>query len=1212
MTPDTDVLVAAAPPAGAALASGPTGLAFARPAYLAASPWLVHLPAVLRLVAAVRPAHAVLAGGDGVAHLAVCQGIAALGLEATCLWLRPVPEDAGEPDANAGSPEDPAHLAGARYPAVSRTLPLLPGAPLPPPGNEDDIDLLFVDPGLAPGRLAALRRDWLPWLSARAVLVGPAPGTPGDAAALTAEMARAHPTVIFSSGDGLAAVLAGPTQPEALRRLAAAGPEDSEHAGLARLGEACVLEQACTTAEHDAARQRARARRLRGRLDEVKANLRIHKAYLRTRGEQMADLQARLAAREGELDGLRDAAAAAQTAEAAAAEALAAAQRLRADAERAAGAVRAEHAELVQYARDLEARHLRHLSSRSWTALEPVRRLARRLRGRKTPTPFVPKLDDGARLPAAPAPKPSGSAARGPAALLEEKLWGGFSGPALAELEALKTAASTPRVESSEAGWALARWHAAHGDFVQAYSDVLWMRTANPTKALTMRCMLLEADCLIRRGDGDDARVLLRRGLRKKPDSSDLCLAMANTFAGEGPDGDTERLDWINRIYATVGLAPLALHDATRPLAVDNLAAAAVPAADARQAKVSVIMPVYRAAATLPFALRGLRAQTWDNLEILVVDDCSPDNTVAVAEAIAAEDPRVRVIRQSANRGSYAARNAGLAGATGDFITTHDADDWSHPQKLELQVRHFLARPGTVATYSFWIRCTEDVVFRGLFRPWGRLVSKNVSSLMFPRAVMDELGGWVEARVGSDSELMRRCEALRGARALAPIAFDGPLAFSLHEERSLTRQSTTHVKTVYYGVRKELHDASAHWRRAVPRSALTLDPARDPLPFPAPASIRPERVAEIACDILFVGDFAMSGGAYESTLSYVRAAIAAGRSVAVFHWRRYDLDVSKPIHAALRELAQRGALTVVAPGERVRAGTVVVGYPVILRHEPDQLPEIACDALVVVVNQMAARLAGGGDPQYDPAELRATLRRRFGTEGVWVPISGLVQRLMRADPRYPAPSDTVWVPLIDTATWCAEPLRWRGGDGRAPVVGRHARDHYTKWPRTAEALAQAYCAGQPCQVEIMGGADRALQVLGARPGNWTVHGFGAMEAREFLRRLDVFVHYPHEDYIEEFGRAVLEALASGLPAVLPPVFRETFGGAALYAEPAETWNRIEALWSDEDAYLTQAGRGRDFVLAQSDWAEFPARLARTVAKATGAPGTREQAQDSHP
>jgi glycosyltransferase involved in cell wall biosynthesis len=622
--------------------------------------------------------------------------------------------------------------------------------------------------------------------------------------------------------------------------------------------------------------------------------------------------------------------------------------------------------------------------------------------------------------------------------------------------------------------------------------------------------------------------------------------------------------------------------------------------------KVSVLMPVYAAAGTLPFALRGLLAQTLTNLEVIVVDDASSDDTVAVAEAVAATDPRVTVLRQPRNGGSYAARNAGLRAATGDYITTHDADDWSHPQKIEQQVRHFLAHPGTVACTSRWIRCSADMSFRGLFRPWGGLISKSVSSLMFPREVMTTLGGWVEVRVGADTELMRRTEAIFGDKVLEPIAFKGPLAFSLHEERSLTRQSATHMRTIYHGVRKELQDAAQHWYQTAAPEALTLDPVRDPRPFPVPATILPDRTEAVACDLLIIGDLAMVGGSFVSTFNYVRAAAAAGRSVAVFHWRRQDLGLGKPLRAEVRDAAQAGKLRIVAPGERVRAKTVIVGYPVILRELPDLLPDIEAGQLIVVVNQMAARLLSGGDPQYDPQQLRTHCRTAFGTEGIWVPISGLVRRLMQADPRYPAPAATIWTPLIDTATWCADPPRWRGGDGREPVIGRHARDHYTKWPSDPAALAAAYCADRPCRVRLMGGAARARAVLGTTPRNWTVLPFGQETARDFLGGLDAFVHYPHEDYIEEFGRAVLEALACGLPTVLPPVFRDTFGPAALYAEPAEVWPTIARLWADEAAWLAQGQRGQDFVRASSDWAVFPSRLDATLAEATPAAPVRPE------
>jgi glycosyltransferase involved in cell wall biosynthesis len=104
---------------------------------------------------------------------------------------------------------------------------------------------------------------------------------------------------------------------------------------------------------------------------------------------------------------------------------------------------------------------------------------------------------------------------------------------------------------------------------------------------------------------------------------------------------------------------------------------------------VSCIVPVYNGEAYLGAALDSILAQTWRPLEIIVVDDGSTDGSAAVAETYGAI---VRVIRQ-ANAGCAAARNAGLAAATGEFVAFLDADDVWHPEKLDRQMARFEARP---------------------------------------------------------------------------------------------------------------------------------------------------------------------------------------------------------------------------------------------------------------------------------------------------------------------------------------------------------------------------------------------------------------------------------------------------------------------------------------------------------------------------------------
>jgi hypothetical protein len=364
--------------------------------------------------------------------------------------------------------------------------------------------------------------------------------------------------------------------------------------------------------------------------------------------------------------------------------------------------------------------------------------------------------------------------------------------------------------------------------------------------------------------------------------------------------------------------------------------------------------------------------------------------------------------------------------------------------------------------------------------------------------------------------------------------------------------------------------------------------------------LRPERPAEPPLDLFFVGDFNQIGGTLQSSLAMIEAGLAAGRRCGLLQYRRYDLDTVRPLSRQVRAFAWEKGVRIVAPGERLRAETVIFTHPPLADHAMDRFPAVEHDRLVVVVNQMAERDLGRTSIAYRPGRVREHLREFFGSEGAWAPISERVRRIMAADPRYPAPHADTWTPLIDLGRWTAAP-RWRGAERDRPVIGRHGRDHPLKWPADPDALGLAYCAGRPCEVRFLGGARFAAGRIGAWPANWREEAFGARDVQAFLGELDVFLHYPDRDYIEEFGRAPMEAMALGRPVLLPPEFEPTFGPAAVYAEPEAVWPRLEALWRDEAAYLAQARRGRAFVEAHCGYAAFPARLDRLGAAGLAAP-----------
>ena len=99
-------------------------------------------------------------------------------------------------------------------------------------------------------------------------------------------------------------------------------------------------------------------------------------------------------------------------------------------------------------------------------------------------------------------------------------------------------------------------------------------------------------------------------------------------------------------------------------------------------ATISIIVPVYNIIEYLPRCVESLRKQTYDKIEILLVDDGSTDGTAALCDALAAEDVRIRVFHKQ-NGGSSSARNLGIQEATGEYLGFVDSDDYVEPDMYE-------------------------------------------------------------------------------------------------------------------------------------------------------------------------------------------------------------------------------------------------------------------------------------------------------------------------------------------------------------------------------------------------------------------------------------------------------------------------------------------------------------------------------------------------
>ena len=123
--------------------------------------------------------------------------------------------------------------------------------------------------------------------------------------------------------------------------------------------------------------------------------------------------------------------------------------------------------------------------------------------------------------------------------------------------------------------------------------------------------------------------------------------------------------------------------------------------------RVSVITPAYNAAARIGDSIRSVQAQSLEDWEMLIADDCSQDETAELVEDEARTDPRITLIRCAVNGGSGAARNAALSRAKGRFIAFLDSDDLWLPEKLARQTA-FMQDSGCAISYTAFRRLTAD------------------------------------------------------------------------------------------------------------------------------------------------------------------------------------------------------------------------------------------------------------------------------------------------------------------------------------------------------------------------------------------------------------------------------------------------------------------------------------------------------------------------
>jgi len=529
------------------------------------------------------------------------------------------------------------------------------------------------------------------------------------------------------------------------------------------------------------------------------------------------------------------------------------------------------------------------------------------------------------------------------------------------------------------ANWVLAVWYAnQRSPEGSAAALALLDRRADDEPDVRRREALVRAECYATVGDMNAARATIAAVLEDDP-HPDLYLAEANLH--EEP---AERLAHVNKALRFHNLPELALRPEENAALYDRLTVAGTLLATDGP-KVSVIIPAFNAAEHIATALEALISQTWKNTEILVVDDLSSDATPDIVSAFSERDPRIRLIRAQENRGSYVARNLALREATGEFVTTHDSDDWSHPQKLEIQARHLMSDRGAVANMSQQARANTELLFHRRGSP-GFYIFDNMSSLMFRRKpVTRELGFWDSVRFGADSELIERIRIRFGRGAVSSLSDAGPLSFQRQLESSLTGSSAFGYHGFLMGARLAYHQASrSHHQRS---RRLFYEFPQVERPFAVPEPMRPKReVAKGArrpFDVVLVSDFRISGRAEARTFRRINEERSQGLRVGLIQLAQYAFKPTAQILPQFQELEKAGEVEFIVMGEHVSCERIVVLHPAVLEEFQRFVPDVEAKQVLVVAEETPIRIHNDESLEQWLEGCTGNAQRYFGSRGVW-------------------------------------------------------------------------------------------------------------------------------------------------------------------------------------------------------------------------------------
>lgn len=603
---------------------------------------------------------------------------------------------------------------------------------------------------------------------------------------------------------------------------------------------------------------------------------------------------------------------------------------------------------------------------------------------------------------------------------------------------------------------------------------------------------------------------------------------------------------------------------------------------------ISVVMTTFRRTVQIATSIRSILAQSWTNLEVLVVDDGSGPEFEPGLLSIERIDPRVRVIRQPANLGTYAARNRALQEVRGEFVTFQDDDDWSHPQRLERQVAPMLKDPFVHSTLSHCVRASEDLQFRNSPVPASR---KNSSSLMFRTQDIALLGGFDTVRKGADTEFITRMSAVLPGRL---VMLKQTLALIRFAKGSLSRSDFGPGWS--HPARQEYWESSEWWQGQYASVASPpIDAAGASRSFPAPRRfLNPQLVDAMrsSYDVILVGNFGSNTPWASQAWNWLRAASDSNMALGIIHLS----DPTSPsaritrIAPEVRRLIQTGEIDRILPTDQVHAQSLVITDAALIELQDTARWNLSCSQATLVAS--SCPVESGAASMWSVKDVASNFDSMFGVaDCLWVATDRDVYKSLTD---FGVLCDETLVSFFITADAIAVAQR---RPGAIPVIGRCVLAGPEGWPGDSDSFRAAYPGDSSVDVRLFG-ETHSVKGAGHRISHhWLIYPSRAENFASFIQQLDFYVYFGDAPPSTHEHQVILATIAAGRIVIVEARHASAYGDMVVSCTAETVASVIADVHHDQAAYSAQVSRA--LTTLRSDYSPDSARAMLTSRAKTG-------------